>query len=163
MHQTPWQATVDPCLHWRLLDTHRQVWLSRFWGHSSCFLVPGVHTFKIKKKKLCPLRVSASPVLWKFSSEILLVFKVKFSEGSQSLCWIPRLRNLLWALELLQQCENFFGIIVLQFVRCLLSVSMVGLMATSSKRDYATCCVTQVYCTQSSIPNGRPLLTRTST
>ena len=25
---TPWQATVDPCLRWRLLDTHRQVWLS---------------------------------------------------------------------------------------------------------------------------------------
>ena len=25
---TPWQATVDPRLLWRLLDTHRQVWLS---------------------------------------------------------------------------------------------------------------------------------------
>ena len=34
--------------------------------------------------------------------------------------------SLLWALELLQQCENFFGIIVLQFVGCLLSSSMVG-------------------------------------
>ena len=36
--------------------------------------------------------------------------------------------NLLWALELLQQCENFFGIIVLQFVGCLLSGSVVGLI-----------------------------------
>ena len=46
--------------------------------------------------------------------------------------------SLLWALELLQQCENFFGITVLQFVGCLLGGSMVGLMVTSSKRIYAT-------------------------
>ena len=36
--------------------------------------------------------------------------------------------SLLWALELLQQCENFFGIIVLQFVGCLLGGSMLGLI-----------------------------------
>ena len=108
----------------------------------SQLLFPGswcAHFLKLKKKKLCPLRVSASPVLWKFSSEIILVFKVKFSEGSQSLCWIPRLRNLLWALELLQQCENFFGIIVLQFVGHLLGGYIVGLMAASSKKTYTTC------------------------
>ena len=35
-----------------------------------------------------------------------------FPGGSQSLCWIPRLGNLLWALELSQQCENSFGITV---------------------------------------------------
>ena len=33
---------------------------------------------------------------------------------SQSLCWIPRLGNLLWVLKLLQQCEHFFRIIVLR-------------------------------------------------
>ena len=33
-------------------------------------------------------------------------------------CQIPRLGSLLWSLELLKQCENFFGIIVLQFVSC---------------------------------------------
>ena len=33
--------------------------------------------------------------------------KVKFSGGSQSLCQIPRLGNLLWALEVLQQCYDF--------------------------------------------------------
>ena len=32
-------------------------------------------------------------------------------------------------------------------------------MATSSKRAYATCYVTQVYCSQSPCPHGRPLLT----
>ena len=39
--------------------------------------------------------------------------------------------------------------------------SIMGLMATSSKRAYAI--HTQVYCTQSSCPCGRPLLIRTST
>ena len=29
------QATSDPCLCWRLLDTHRQVWISLLWGHCS--------------------------------------------------------------------------------------------------------------------------------
>ena len=34
------QATTDPRLHWRLLDTHGQVWVSLLWGH--CFLLgPG--------------------------------------------------------------------------------------------------------------------------
>ena len=26
------QATANPRLHWRLLDTHRQVWVSLLWG-----------------------------------------------------------------------------------------------------------------------------------
>ena len=49
-----------------------------------------------------------------------------FPGGSQSFCQMPRLGNLLWALEPLQQCKNFFAIIVLQFVCRLLSGSMVG-------------------------------------
>ena len=44
----------------------------------------------------------------------------------------------------------------------LLGGSMVGLMATSSKRAYATCHVTQVCCNQSPCLHGRPLLTCTS-
>ena len=41
---TPLQATVDPHLHQRLLDTHRRVWLSLFlWGHCSFLLGLGVH------------------------------------------------------------------------------------------------------------------------
>ena len=73
--------------------------------------------------------------------------------GSQSLCQIPRLGNLLWALELLQQCEHFFGIIVLQFVGCLLCSFMVGLKS----------CASQVCCSQSPCPRGRPLLTLAAT
>ena len=38
------QVTTNPCLHWRLLDTLRQVWVSLLWGHCSFLLGPGVHT-----------------------------------------------------------------------------------------------------------------------
>ena len=31
-------ATTDPCLCWRLLDTHGQVWVSLLWGHCSFLL-----------------------------------------------------------------------------------------------------------------------------
>ena len=36
-------ATANPCLHWRLLDTHRQVWVNLLWGHCSFLLGPGAH------------------------------------------------------------------------------------------------------------------------
>ena len=98
---------------------------------------------------VCALQESVSPGLRKFCNQIPLAFNIKFSGGSQSLCHILRLGNLLWVLELSQQCENFFGIIVLQSVGRLLGGSMVELMAISSKRAYVTCCVTQVCCTQS--------------
>ena len=64
---------------------------------------------------ICVLQESVSPVLWKFCNQILLASKVKFPWGSQSLCQIPRLGNILWALELSPQCKNFFDIIVPQF------------------------------------------------
>ena len=44
----------------------------------------------------------------------------------------------------------------------LLSGSMVGLMVNSSKKAYATHCVTQVCCTQSPCPCGKPLVTHAS-
>ena len=37
------QATADPSLCWRLLDPHRQVWVSLFWGHCSFLLGPSVY------------------------------------------------------------------------------------------------------------------------
>ena len=98
--------------------------------HTSFYLCPARRL--LAGTGLCLGRVS--PGLWKFCKQIPLAFKVK----------VPRLGNLLWALELLQQHENFFVIIVLQFVGCLLSGSMMELMATSSKRTYATCHTSQV-------------------
>ena len=35
------QATTDPHLCWRLLDTHGKVWVSLLWGHCSFLLGPG--------------------------------------------------------------------------------------------------------------------------
>ena len=60
------------------------------------------------------LQESVSPVMWKSWNQIPLASKVKFPVGTQSLCPIHRLGNLLCVLELSQQCKNFFHIIVLQ-------------------------------------------------
>ena len=40
---TPQQATANPGLSWRLLNIHRQVWVSLLWGHCSFLLGPGMH------------------------------------------------------------------------------------------------------------------------
>ena len=77
---------------------------------------------------LCPPRVCPM----KFYHQITLTFKVKFPGFSHSLCQIPRLGNLLSALELLKQWKNFFDTIVFQLVGPLLRGS-VEPMATSSK------------------------------
>ena len=93
-----WQATVNPHLHQRLLDSHRQVWLSLLRGPAPFSWVL-VHT-----SFCCAFQESCFPV------------------HSQPFGWIPSLGNLLWALELLQQCEDFFGVIVLvcgSSARCL--------------------------------------------
>ena len=55
-------------------------------------------------------------ILWKACNQILLALKARFPGDFQSLCWIPRLGNLMWGSEPSQQCENFFGITVLQSV-----------------------------------------------
>ena len=54
------EATVDPRLRQRLLDTHGQVWVSLLWGHCSFLLGPGA------QGSVCVLRESVSPVLCKF-------------------------------------------------------------------------------------------------
>ena len=94
---TLWRAAVDPGLCQRLLDTHRQVWLSLFCGHCSFLLGPGVHKgFFVPFKSLFPLSCRSSVIksCWPSKSN---------PWGSQSLCQIPSLRKLLRALELLQQ------------------------------------------------------------
>ena len=86
------------------------------------------------------------------------------SLGVLSLFAIPQvLANPLWAPEVLQRCENFFGIIVLQFVGHLLGGSVVGLMPISSKRIYATWHASQVCCSSTRCPCSRSLLTCAST
>ena len=127
----PWLCSRPLLTHasTRDLDTHRQVWLSLLWGHCSFLLGPGVYKVLLWPPRVC------------------------FPGGAPSFCRIPRLGNLLWALELLQQCENFFGIIILQFMGRLLGGCMVELMVTSCKRTYASCRVAQVCCSQSPCPH----------
>ena len=49
------QATADPHLHWKLLDTYRQVWVSLLWGHCSFLLGPGAHkVLFVPSKSLFP-------------------------------------------------------------------------------------------------------------
>ena len=49
------QATPDPCLRWRLLDTHGQVWVSLLWGHCFFPLGPGAHkVLFVPSKNLFP-------------------------------------------------------------------------------------------------------------
>ena len=49
------QATADPRLCWRLLDTHRQDWVSLLWGHCSFLLGPAVHkVLFVPSKSLFP-------------------------------------------------------------------------------------------------------------
>ena len=51
----PAAATADPRLHWRLLDTHGQVWVSLLWGHCSFLLGPGMHkVLFVPSKSLFP-------------------------------------------------------------------------------------------------------------
>ena len=64
-------------------------------GHCSFLLGPSAHrVLFVPFKSLFPL------VLCKLCNQIPLASKVKFPGGSQSLCQIPRLGNLLWVLEL---------------------------------------------------------------
>ena len=49
------QATADPHLCQRLLDTHEQVWVSLLWGHCSFLLGPGAHkALFVPSKSLFP-------------------------------------------------------------------------------------------------------------
>ena len=48
------QATTNPSLHQRLLDTHGQVRVGLLWGHCSFLLGPGVRKFLFVPSRLFP-------------------------------------------------------------------------------------------------------------
>ena len=54
---------VDPCLHQRLLDADRHVWLSLLWGHCSFLLGPGVHEILSVPSKSLFLQSCVSSVI----------------------------------------------------------------------------------------------------
>ena len=52
---TPQPATLNPCLHRNLRDTHGQVWLSLLWTHCSFLQGPGAHkVLSVPSKSLFP-------------------------------------------------------------------------------------------------------------
>ena len=148
------QATVNPCLPHRLLDIHRQVWFSLLFGHCSFLLAPGslAQGFFVPSKSLFPQSCGnptglQSQIPWGFFVCLLDLQVVKSVVG-------PRTFLTVW---------GFLGIIVLQFVGHLLRGSMVGLMVTSSKRTYATCCMTRFAVPRAPVPmasHGDPWLCR---
>ena len=71
------QATLDPHLHQRLRNTHRQSWLSLLWDHYSFLLGPGVH------KVVSALQESLFPQFCGSS-----VFKSHWLSKSKSLWYI---------------------------------------------------------------------------
>ena len=72
-----------------------------------------------------------------------LVFKVKLPGGSQSLCQILTLWNLLWALRLLQQYKTFFRI-MFSSLRAVCSVALYWANDKSLQGGYVTHCASQV-------------------
>ena len=91
---TPWQASVDPCHHWRLLHTHRQATLN-LWGHCFFLLGPGVNKVLFVSSK------SLFPQCCRSSVSNPTGLQRQIPCDFSSLCQIPRLGNLLCVLVLL--------------------------------------------------------------
>ena len=144
---TLWQATVDPRLRWRLLDTHSQVWLRLLWGHRSFLWVLVCTGFC-----LCPPRV-CSPVLRKFCNQIPLALKVRFPGGCPSLCLIPRVGSLLRPWDF---CSSARTSLMPLFSSLWVArpLALVGLVATSCMWICATRCARD---TDSSADHCRPV------
>ena len=123
-------------------------------GHSQASLVPSlpfswvlVHTgFVVPSKSLFPQSCGSSVIRSHWTSKLnsLGGFSVPLLDPQIGKSAVrPRTFN----------ARTFIvSIIVLLFVGCLLDSSIVGLMVTSSKRIYATCCASQVCCSQSPCP-----------
>ena len=67
LHSVPLnlQQTTNLCLRWRLLDTHRQVWVILLWGHCSFLLGPDVHKLLfVPSESLFPQSCVSLVALW---------------------------------------------------------------------------------------------------
>ena len=85
------QATSDPHLCQRLLDTHRQVWVSLLWGHCSFLLSPGAHkVLFVPSKSLFPQSCVSSVIKshWPPKSNSLGILSLfARSPGWEICCW----------------------------------------------------------------------------
>ena len=133
--QCPW-----PC--GRPLSTHASARDSQTLTDSLAPSLGGITSFSwvLLQASSClyPPKVSVSLVLWKFCNQIRLNSNSDSLGIPSPFARVRKLGSLSWALKLLQQQENFFRVMVLQFVDHTPIGSVVGLMMTSSKRTYAT-------------------------
>ena len=94
----PGQASVDPCLCSRFLDTHRQDWLSFLWCHCSFLMDLGAHrVLFVPSRSLFPQSCGSSVIKSHCISKSNSLGLLSPFAGSS------RLGNLLWALE---QCNS---------------------------------------------------------
>ena len=142
------QANADPRLRWRLLDTHKHIWVSFLWCHCSFLLGPGAHkVLSVPCKSLFPQSCGSSAIKshWPSKSNSLGVLSpFARSPGWEIWCGSQNFRN---------SAKTSLVLTVLRLVGCLLGGSVVGLTPDTS----------QVCCSQSPWPCSRPLLTCAST
>ena len=114
-----WGRTVNPYLHRRLVDTHRQVWLSLLWGDTAPFSWLLVHAkFSLCSPRACfpsPVKVQQSNPTGALS-QISWGFSVPLSD--------PQVRKPVVGPRAFLTVWDFFSIIVPQFVGRLLCSSM---------------------------------------
>ena len=103
MPLTPEQATADPCLHQRLLKTHRQVRFSLLWGHCSFLLAPGPHkALFVPSKSLFPHSCGSFVINfhWPSKSSSLGILRSLAGFPGGEICCGPQkfaiLQELLW-------------------------------------------------------------------
>ena len=81
------QTTTNPCLCWRLLDSHGQVWVSLLWGHRSFLLSPGAHkVLFVLSKSLFPQSCvsSGSPMVGLMATSSKRAFVIPRSAASRA-------------------------------------------------------------------------------
>ena len=150
------QATTDPRLGWRLLDTHRQVWVSFLWGHCSFCLGPGAHNvLSVSSKSLFLLSCKSSTIKshWAAKSNSLR-FSIPLSDPQVGNSVVsPETFLTVWEF-LWCNCSAVCG------PSAWLLYGEVNVDLLQEGLCHRLC--DQVSCTQSPCPYGRPLLTRTS-
>ena len=151
------QATADPCLCQRLLDTHEQVWVSLLRGHCSFLLVSGAQeVLFVPPKSLFPLSHVSSVIksYWPPKSSSL-GFSVPLQdphagESAVGPGTFLTVREFLWC-----NCSAVCGSSTRQLYG--------GVNGDLLQEGLCHRLCDQVSCTQNPCPCGRPLLTCTST
>ena len=103
------QATPNPHLCQRLLDTHRQAWVSLFWGHCSFLLSPGAHkVLFVPSKSLFPQSCGSSVIKshWPPKSNSLGVLSPFARSPGWEICCGSSSLSSVQALSCLTLCDT---------------------------------------------------------